>query len=76
MIKKSIRYKGHVKKGDDMYLTSSQAAEKLHLKPNTLEIWRHKNRGPKYSKIGGKILYSEHDIKAYVADNQIDPEGK
>jgi DNA-binding CsgD family transcriptional regulator len=33
-------------------LTNQQTAELLGIKPNTLEIWRLKGRGPLFRKLG------------------------
>ena len=44
-----------------------KAAEILGLKPNTLEIWRCHNKGPKYVKLGRRILYDPADLEAFAA---------
>jgi hypothetical protein len=36
---------------DDL-LTSAETAALLGIKPNTLEIWRHKGKGPIFQKYG------------------------
>lgn len=36
---------------DDL-LTSKQTAALLRIKPNTLEIWRSKGKGPEFIKLG------------------------
>lgn len=36
---------------DDL-LTNEEAAARLGIKPNTLEIWRHKGKGPPFIKLG------------------------
>lgn len=33
-------------------LDNEQAAELLGIKPNTLEVWRHKGKGPAFHKFG------------------------
>lgn len=43
------------------------AAEMLGLKPNTLEIWRCHKKGPKYVKLGRRILYDPADLEAFAA---------
>lgn len=35
----------------------------------TLANWRNKNKGPKYTKIGGKVRYRESDIIEYENEN-------
>lgn len=47
-------------------LNTTQAAEVLGLRPNTLEIWRCRNQGPKYKKLGRRILYDPADLEEYA----------
>lgn len=35
----------------------------------TLANWRNKGKGPKYTKIGGKVRYRESDIIDYENEN-------
>jgi predicted DNA-binding transcriptional regulator AlpA len=48
-------------------VNTKQAAETLGLKPNTLEIWRCHNKGPKYKKLGRRILYDLADLEEFAA---------
>jgi hypothetical protein len=47
------------------------AAKFLGIKPNTLEIWRIKKLGPKYSKLGRRVLYDIDDLEEYYASKKI-----
>ena len=51
-------------------LTSSETATRLGIKPNTLEVWRHKGKGPSFIKLGaGKqapIRYDEEKVIAWL----------
>lgn len=38
---------------NDELLDNEQTADLLGIKPNTLEIWRTKGRGPAFIKLGG-----------------------
>ena len=49
-------------------ITQQQLAERWHLSPRTLEQWRWLGKGPKFLKIGARVLYDENDIAAYEAD--------
>lgn len=40
-----------------MNLTEAEAAERLRLKPKTLEGWRNRRKGPPYFKFGKRVLY-------------------
>ena len=46
-------------------LNTEAAADYLGVKPNTLEVWRSHRKGPKYSKIGSRVLYDLGDLEAY-----------
>lgn len=35
--------------------------------PSTLQWWRHKGRGPKYFKVGRRIMYARADLDAFRA---------
>ena len=48
-------------------LRTPAAAALLGVRPNTLEVWRHQKRGPKFYKIGRCVVYDEDDLEAYVA---------
>ncbi|MCC8194975.1 MAG: helix-turn-helix domain-containing protein [Deltaproteobacteria bacterium] len=47
-------------------LNTVQAAEILGLRPNTLEIWRHRHVGPKYKKLGRRVLYDPADLAEFA----------
>lgn len=47
-------------------LTTAQAAAYLHLSPSTLEKMRCYGRGPKYLKVGGRVLYRTADLEAFL----------
>jgi len=57
-------------------LTVRQAAEKLQIKPNTLQIWRNRGKGPSYVKAGGRIRYRERDIDAWLNASFCNPADK
>jgi hypothetical protein len=60
---------GRISPSEDL-LTNDEAANILGIRPNTLEIWRHKGKGPKYIKLGtGKsspIRYRRTDIQVWM----------
>lgn len=43
-------------------LNNQEAAAFLGVRPNTLEVWRCKHIGPRYSKLGRRVLYDIYDI--------------
>lgn len=46
-------------------LTQDQLAERWHMSPRTLEQWRWLGKGPRFLKIGARVLYDEGVIEAY-----------
>ena len=48
-------------------ITQEQLAERWHLSPRTLEQWRWLGKGPKFLKIGARVLYREEDVEAWEA---------
>lgn len=47
------------------YLTAKQLAERWHLNEQTLANWRHARRGPRYIKVGSRILYPMELITSF-----------
>jgi hypothetical protein len=47
--------------------TQEQLANRWHLSPRTLEQWRWLGKGPKFLKIGARVLYREEDVEAWEA---------
>lgn len=46
-------------------LNTTVAAEFLGLSPGTLEVWRSLGRGPKFAKLGRRVLYDPADLEAF-----------
>jgi len=56
----------------DKLLTHKEAAEKLGIVPATLSVWRSRDKGPAYFKIGAAVRYRADDIDAWVETRRID----
>ncbi|MDQ7830479.1 helix-turn-helix transcriptional regulator [Desulfolutivibrio sp.] len=52
-------------------LHTREAAQYLGLSPGTLEVWRCKGRGPRYSKLGKRVVYDPADLDAYLAEHKV-----
>ncbi|SHN66476.1 helix-turn-helix domain-containing protein [Desulfovibrio litoralis] len=52
-------------------LSTDEAADYLGVRPNTLEVWRSKKKGPNYSKIGSRVLYDLEDLEAYFVSKNV-----
>jgi predicted site-specific integrase-resolvase len=40
-------------------------AERWHISPRTLERWRWIGEGPRFLKVGGRVIYRLEDVEAY-----------
>jgi hypothetical protein len=49
------------------HLDQKKLGERWLISPRTLEQWRWQQRGPRYLKIGGRIVYRLSDIEAFEA---------
>lgn len=54
----------------DNLLSNQQTAELLGIKPNTLEIWRHRGKGPPFIKYGrsaqGPVRYLRAAVMGWL----------
>jgi len=50
-------------------ITQDQLADRWMISPRTLEQWRWLGRGPKFLKIGARVLYRLEDVEAYEGAN-------
>lgn len=53
-------------------LNTKEAATYLNVKPNTLEIWRCRHKGPRYAKIGTRVVYDLEDLEAFFESCVVD----
>ncbi len=51
------------------HLDQKDLAKRWLMSPRTLEQWRWQGRGPRYLKIGGRVVYRLSDIEAFEAAN-------
>lgn len=51
-----------------------EAARFLGLAPQTLRNWRTNRRGPKYVRLGGRIVYRLADLNEFLNSGVINPE--
>lgn len=47
-------------------MRTPEAAEFLQVSPRTLEGWRRRGDGPKYSRLGTVVVYTVGDLQAFV----------
>jgi hypothetical protein len=53
----------------DILLTPEEVASKYRQSLATLATWRCRGGGPRYTKLGRRILYRESDLAAWVDHN-------
>ncbi len=51
------------------HLNQVELSRRWSLSPRTLERWRWLNQGPRYIKVGGRVIYRLEDIEAYESEN-------
>jgi predicted DNA-binding transcriptional regulator AlpA len=49
------------------HLTQEEVAQRWRISPRTLERWRWTSQGPRYIKLGGRVVYRIEDIEAFEA---------
>jgi hypothetical protein len=47
-------------------LTTAQAAERLHVTQHLMEVWRTRERGPRFVKVGAHVFYRAEDLAEFV----------
>lgn len=52
------------------YLTPRAAAALLSLSVATLAVWRSQSKGPRYSRVGGRVRYPKADLVAWVESGE------
>ena len=56
-------------------LDTSNVSELLGVTKNTLQIWRHQGKGPKYIKLSKRaVRYRESDVVEWVNHSMIETE--
>ena len=59
----------------EIYLTSSEVAERFRVKTSTLANWRTQDREPRYVKVGGRVLYRKSDLEGFVQHSTTQSDG-
>ena len=50
------------------HLNQIELSRRWSISPRTLERWRWIGQGPRFLKIGGRVIYRLADIEAYEAE--------
>jgi hypothetical protein len=51
----------------DALLTPAEVAERLRRPVATVRFWRATGTGPKGANVGGRVLYKQSDVEAWIA---------
>ena len=49
------------------HLNQIDLARRWNISPRTLERWRWLGQGPRYIKIGGRVVYREEEVESFEA---------
>ncbi len=52
-----------------MHFHQVELARRWKLSPRTLERWRWTGEGPRFIKLGGRVVYRLEDVEAFEAEN-------
>ena len=55
------------------YLSNQEAADYLGMSTNTLNSWRQRRQGPKYTKFGSIVKYHINDLDEYARSKTVEP---
>jgi hypothetical protein len=55
----------HAEEQTMQHLDQKRLAQRWLISPRTLEQWRWQGRGPRYLKIGGRVVYRLADVEAF-----------
>lgn len=54
-------------------MTETEAARLLGVSIRTLQSWRWRRVGPRYTKLGGSVRYRVEDINAFIEEGMQEP---
>ncbi|MCG6497645.1 AlpA family transcriptional regulator [Kitasatospora sp. A2-31] len=53
--------------GEVDYLTTAEVATRYRTEPGTVRYWRHRGYGPRWVRVGRRVLYSAAEIERFDA---------
>jgi DNA-binding transcriptional MerR regulator len=59
----------------DRLLLQEEVANRVRRPIATLRFWRHKGIGPRSANVGGRVLYRESDVEAWIEKQFDAPQG-
>lgn len=58
------------------HLNQTELSARWNLSPRTLERWRWLGEGPRYLKLGGRVLYRVEDVEQFESTNAVGTTGQ
>jgi predicted site-specific integrase-resolvase len=49
-------------------MNPSEVAQRIRNTTSTLAYWRHVGKGPKYAKVGRRVVYRREDVESWLAE--------
>lgn len=62
--------------GGERFLTTEDVASLFRTSPETVRWWRHVGKGPRWFKMGRRVLYAESDVQAAIRAARENGEGE
>jgi len=53
------------------FFNTEEAAAFLGVKPCTLEAWRCRKRGPRYAKLGSRVMYDQQELENWFVSRSV-----
>lgn len=63
----AAKYGDLTREHERRHLTQLELAVRWRLSGRTLEKWRQEGRGPRYLRVGGRVLYPAAEVAAFEA---------
>ena len=57
------------------FVRTEAAARILTIDPDTLEIWRQQRKGPKFRRVGNRVVYAVDDLVAWMKAHPLEEGG-
>lgn len=61
--------------GSEDLLTRNEAAQWLRVDAGTLRNWATRGRGPRFSRLIGRVVYRRGDLEEWVAAKVVETDG-
>jgi DNA-binding transcriptional MerR regulator len=68
MVLSSVSVEAHQEIHMDQLLTPAEVAARLRRPVATVRFWRTRGIGPKGANIGGRVLYRQSDVEAWLEE--------